>query len=143
MNGIQVKLKQWLSHQEVSLEDKNFLTHLTPQSLDDSFFKEIEFGTAGMRGVMGPGTNRINTFTIKKAVVAYGMYLKTFFPNALDKGVVIAHDNRHQAQRFTDICVTVLNQMGINTHTFHELVPTPLLSFTIRELQAKIGRAHV
>ena len=136
MNGIQVKLKQWLSHQEVSLEDKNFLTQLTPQSLDDSFFKEIEFGTAGMRGVMGPGTNRINTFTIKKAVVAYGMYLKTFFPNALDKGVVIAHDNRHQAQRFTDICVTVLNQMGINTHTFHELVPTPLLSFTIRELQA-------
>jgi phosphoglucomutase len=136
MNGIQVKLKQWLSHQEVSLEDKNFLTQLTPQSLDDSFFKEIEFGTAGMRGVMGPGTNRINTFTIKKAVVAYGMYLKTFFPNALDKGVVIAHDNRHQAQRFTDICVSVLNQMGINTHTFHELVPTPLLSFTIRELQA-------
>ena len=136
MNGIQVKLKQWLSHQEVSLEDKNFLTQLTPQSLDDSFFKEIEFGTAGMRGVMGPGTNRINTFTIKKAVVAYGMYLKTFFPNALDKGVVIAHDNRHQAQRFTDICVTVLNQMGIDTHTFHELVPTPLLSFTIRELQA-------
>jgi len=136
MNGIQVKLKQWLSHQEVSLEDKNFLTQLTPQSLDDSFFKEIEFGTAGMRGVMGPGTNRINTFTIKKAVVAYGMYLKAFFPNALDKGVVIAHDNRHQAQRFTDICVTVLNQMGIDTHTFHELVPTPLLSFTIRELQA-------
>jgi phosphoglucomutase len=136
MSGIQVKLKQWLSHQEVSLEDKNFLTQLTPQSLDDSFFKEIEFGTAGMRGVMGPGTNRINTFTIKKAVVAYGMYLKTFFPNALDKGVVIAHDNRHQAQRFTDICVSVLNQMGINTHTFHELVPTPLLSFTIRELQA-------
>lgn len=136
MSKIEAKLNQWLSHPDVLKEDKVFLSQLTPSLLDDSFFKDIEFGTAGMRGVMGPGTNRINTFTIKKAVIAYGLYLKEFFPNQLIKGVVIAHDNRHQAKAFTNICVTVLNAMGIDTYTFAELVPTPLLSFTVRELQA-------
>jgi phosphoglucomutase len=136
MNGIKDTLNQWLSHKEVSQEDKEVLSQLNSQLLDDTFFKDIEFGTAGMRGVMGPGTNRINTFTIKKAVIAYGLYLKEFFPSQLNKGVVIAHDNRHQAIAFTNLCVMVLNKMGINTYTFPELVPTPLLSFAVKELQA-------
>ena len=136
MSRINDTLIQWLSHQEVSKEDKEFLAHLPPQILDDTFFKDIEFGTAGMRGVMGPGTNRINAFTIKKAVIAYGLYLKQFFPTQLNKGVVIAHDNRHQALAFTQLCVSVLNKMGIDTYTFPELVPTPLLSFAVRDLHA-------
>jgi phosphoglucomutase len=136
MNHALNQFNRWLNHSEIDASSKKKLLQYSEDERDDAFFKDIEFGTAGMRGIMGLGTNRINSFTIKKAVVAYGQYLLNTFPDHLDKGVVIAHDNRHGAIEFTNICVHVLNQMGISTYTFDELVPTPMLSYTVRHLSA-------
>jgi phosphoglucomutase len=136
MNHAHTQFNRWLSHPKINKSDKEKLYQYSEEERDDAFFKDIEFGTAGMRGIMGLGTNRINHFTIKKAVVAFGIYLTHHFPDSLDKGVVIAHDNRHNAFEFTAICVAVLNQMGIHTHTFSELVPTPMLSYAVRHLDA-------
>lgn len=120
-------------------DDQSLLKLYTPKVIEDAFFKDIEFGTAGMRGIMGLGTNRINQFTIQKAVLAYGLMLRDHYPKELNRGVIIAHDNRHNAEIFTQLCSKILNQMGIDTFTFEELVPTPLLSFAVRNTKALGG----
>jgi phosphoglucomutase len=139
MNQVQQRFQEWLNASRVQEQEKDLLRRYTPQEINDAFFKNIEFGTAGMRGIMGPGTNRINRFTIQKAVLAFANYLKNVFPLTFQQGVVIAHDNRHQAKEFSRICADVLNQSGIPTFTFKELVPTPLLSYAVRELHATGG----
>lgn len=135
----QDRYQDWLKHPSVSESNRKLLKHFTPQEIEDAFFKDIEFGTAGMRGVMGLGPNRINFFTIQKATVAYGLMLRKLYPQALAKGVVIAHDNRQRADEFTNLTSSILNQMGIHTFIFKELIPTPLLSFTVRYLGALGG----
>jgi phosphoglucomutase len=120
-------------------EDRFILERYSPFEIEDAFFKDIEFGTAGIRGIMGPGPNRINTYTIQKATIAYGLMLKDQYPNQLQRGVVIAHDNRHGAILFTQLVSNILNSMGIDTFTFKELIPTPLLSYAVRYLRALGG----
>jgi phosphoglucomutase len=129
----------WLNHPLMTKDDQSLLKLYTPKVIEDAFFKDIEFGTAGMRGIMGLGTNRINQFTIQKAVLAYGLMLRDHYPKELNRGVIIAHDNRHNAEIFTQLCSKILNQMGIDTFTFEELVPTPLLSFAVRNTKALGG----
>ena len=129
----------WLSHPSMTKEDRFILEAYSPSEIEDAFFKDIEFGTAGIRGIMGPGPNRINTYTIQKATIAYGLMLKDQYPNQLQRGVIIAHDNRHGAIPFTQLVSNILNSMGIDTFTFKELIPTPLLSFAVRYLQALGG----
>jgi phosphoglucomutase len=119
--------------------DRLILEGYSPSQIDDAFFKDIEFGTAGMRGIMGPGPNRINTYTIQKATVAYGLMLIDQYHNQLQRGVIIAHDNRQGAIPFTQLVSNILNSMGIDTFTFKELVPTPLLSYAVRNLRALGG----
>ena len=120
-------------------EDRLVLERYSPSEIDDAFFKDIEFGTAGMRGIMGPGSNRINPYTITKATIAYGLMLKDHYPHQLERGVMIAHDNRHGAIPFTELVSNILNSMGIDTFTFKELIPTPLLSYAVRHLHALGG----
>ena len=120
-------------------EDRLILERYSPSEIDDAFFKDIEFGTAGMRGIMGPGSNRINPYTITKATIAYGLMLKDHYPHQLERGVMIAHDNRHGAIPFTELVSNILNSMGIDTFTFKELIPTPLLSYAVRHLHALGG----
>ena len=120
-------------------EDRLILERYSPSEIDDAFFKDIEFGTAGMRGIMGPGSNRINPYTITKATIAYGLMLKDHYPYQLERGVMIAHDNRHGAIPFTELVSNILNSMGIDTFTFKELIPTPLLSYAVRHLHALGG----
>jgi len=129
----------WLNHPNMPANFKAQLQTLKPTEIEDAFFKDIEFGTAGMRGLMGLGTNRINEFTIKKATVAYGLMLRRLYPQSLSRGVVIAHDNRRNAITYTNLTSQVLNQMGIDTYVFTELVPTPLLSFAVRHLHCLGG----
>ena len=129
----------WLNHPLMTKEDQGLLKLYTPKVIEDAFFKDIEFGTAGMRGIMGLGTNRINQFTIQKAALAYALMLRDLYPKELNRGVLIAHDNRHNAEIFTQLCSKILNQMGIDTFTFEELVPTPLLSFAVRNTKALGG----
>jgi len=92
---------RWISSAKVSLEDKAILKAMDQKTKDDAFFQDIEFGTAGMRGLLGPGTNRMNVFTVQKATIAFGMFLLEKFADAKTRGVVISHDNRHLSRQFT------------------------------------------
>ena len=127
---------RWLNSNQVDDQTKDVLKAMNQQEIDDAFFKDVEFGTAGMRGVLGPGTNRLNDFTVKKATVAFGLYLLEIFPNAKKQGVVISHDNRHMSREFTLLSARVLNDLGIKTYIFDSLRPTPELSFAVRYLKA-------
>ena len=127
---------RWLNSARVDEATKAQLKAMNQQEIDDAFFKDVEFGTAGMRGVLGPGTNRLNDFTVKKATVAFGKYLLEIFPDAKKQGVVISHDNRHMSREFTLLSSQVLNDLGINTYIFDSLRPTPELSFAVRYLNA-------
>ena len=128
--------ERWLNSNKIDAQTKTELKAMSKEEIDDAFFKDVEFGTAGMRGVLGPGTNRLNDFTVTKATVAFGKYLLEKFPNAKKEGVVISHDNRHMSREFTLLSAKVLNDLGLNTYIFDSLRPTPELSFAVRYLKA-------
>ncbi len=127
---------RWLRSPKVSKETRTILKSMTSEEIDDAFYKDIEFGTAGMRGVLGPGTNRLNEFTITKACVGFAKYVLEKYPNAKSMGVVISHDNRHMSREFTLLCAKVLGDFGIKNYIFDSLRPTPELSFTVHYLKA-------
>lgn len=131
--------KRWLESPVVSEQDKRILQNMTESEIDDAFFKNIEFGTGGMRGILGPGTNRLNYFTIRKANVGFALYLLETYPNVKKEGIVIAHDNRHKSEEFTELSAKILNEFGINVYIFDSLRPTPELSFAVRFLGAAGG----
>ena len=132
----QENYNRWLNSSKIDAQVKAQLKAMSKEEIDDAFFKDVEFGTAGMRGVLGPGTNRLNDFTVRKATLAFGRYLLELFPNAKKEGVVISHDNRHMSREFTLLSARVLNDLGINTYIFDSLRPTPELSFAVRYLKA-------
>ena len=132
----QENYNRWLNSNKIDAQTKAYLKAMSKEEIDDAFFKDVEFGTAGMRGVLGPGTNRLNDFTVRKATLAFGRYLLELFPNAKKEGVVISHDNRHMSREFTLLSARVLNDLGINTYIFDSLRPTPELSFAVRYLKA-------
>ena len=128
--------QRWLNSPVVSLEMKNQLKEMSQAEIDDAFFKDVEFGTGGMRGILGPGTNRLNEFTIRKATVGFAKYLLEKFPNAKEEGVVISHDNRHMSREFTLLSTNILADFGIKAYIFDSLRPTPELSFGVRYKKA-------
>lgn len=130
---------KWLNSEKVTEKDKETLQKMSPEEVDDAFFKNIEFGTAGMRGILGPGTNRINVYTIRKATIAYANYLIKKFRDARERGVVISHDNRKMSREFTFEAASVLNKMGFRAFIFDSLRPTPELSFAVRFKRAAGG----
>ncbi len=132
----QENYNRWLNSLNVDEKTKAELKAMDQKTIDDAFFKDVEFGTAGMRGVLGPGTNRMNDFTVRKATVAFGYYLLELFPNAKNEGVVISHDNRHMSREFTLLSAKTLNDLGIKAYIFDSLRPTPELSFAVRYLKA-------
>lgn len=119
------------------------LAQMKPEEIREAFTGNLEFGTAGLRGTIGPGTNRINEVTIIKATVAVLQYLKTQFSQAELKarGVVIAHDNRHFSKEFALLTAQVLAHHGILVYLFknNDLRPTPVLSYSIRKINAVTG----
>lgn len=131
--------ERWLNSPRLSDEEKQELLKMSDQEKDDAFFQNIEFGTAGMRGILGLGTNRMNVYTVKKATIAFALYLLEKFPNAKEAGVVISHDNRHMSREFTLLSSKILNEMGLETYIFDSLRPTPELSFAVRELHTVGG----
>ena len=131
--------ERWLNSSRLSDEEKQELLKMSGQEKDDAFFQNIEFGTAGMRGILGLGTNRMNVYTVKKATIAFALYLLEKFPNAKEAGVVISHDNRHMSREFTLLSSKILNEMGLETYIFDSLRPTPELSFAVRELHTVGG----
>ncbi len=130
---------RWLNSPRVSKEVKDILKNMNQAEIDDAFFKDVEFGTAGMRGILGPGCNRMNNFTVNKATVAFALYLLEKFQDAKTRGVVISHDNRHMSREFTLNTAEKLNEYGINVYIFDALRPTPELSFAVRKAKAVGG----
>jgi phosphoglucomutase len=109
-----------------------------PKELEDSFYKSLEFGTGGMRGVMGVGTNRINKYTLGKNTQGISNYLHKSFPNENLK-VVIAYDCRHNSKAFAQIVANVFSANNIKVFLFEDLRPTPELSFTLKHLNCHCG----
>ena len=106
--------------------------------LEDSFYRELEFGTGGMRGIMGVGTNRLNKYTLGQATQGLANYLHRQFPNQEIK-VAIAYDVRHNSKEFGKMCADVLTANGIKVLLFKEHRPTPELSFTVRDKKCNAG----
>lgn len=136
---INEKYQRWLASPRVSDEDKQVLADMDEAAKADAFFKDAEFGTGGLRGVMGPGTNRVNDLTIARVTVAFGQFLIQTVIEAKRRGVVISHDNRINSRHFTLLSSGILNKMGIKTYIFDDLRPTPELSFGVRYAKAAGG----
>ena len=137
---VQANYQRWLDSPRVSEEDKKTLRLLSQDQINDAFYKNAEFGTAGMRGVLGPGTNRINEHTIGRVTVGFGLYLKDLYgQDGLARGVAISHDNRFFSREFTLQSADILNKMGFKVYIFDSLRSTPELSFTVREKNCCAG----
>ncbi len=102
-----------------------------PKEIEDRFYKELEFGTAGMRGVLGAGTNRLNIYNVRRVTRALAKYILTT-PDGAEKGVAIAYDSRHMSDVFAKQAALVLCNAGVKAYLFDSLRPVPVLSFTIR-----------
>ena len=127
---------RWINSKHVDEETKNILKNMSENDIDDAFFQNIQFGTAGMRGVIGPGTNRMNYFTVKRTTIGSAKYLLEKFNDA---SVVISHDNRHLSREFTLESAKIFTELGIKAYIFDSLRPTPELSFAVRYLKASGG----
>ncbi|MET3287801.1 UNVERIFIED_CONTAM: phosphoglucomutase [Brevibacillus sp. OAP136] len=132
---------RWLAHGDMSTELKEELEHIRslPAEIEDRFHKELEFGTAGLRGLIGAGTNRMNRYTVRKAALGFAQYICRQGEAAKRQGVVIAYDSRLNSYSFADEIMQILVQRGISVWFFQELAPTPLLSFAIRYYGAFAG----
>ena len=139
--AIQNKIDIWLNGNydaETKGALKKLIVDKNEQELTDSFYKDLEFGTGGLRGIMGAGTNRMNKYTIGMATQGLANYLKKTYPDSEIK-VAIAHDSRNNSEFFTKIAADVLSANGIKVFVFLELRPTPELSFAVRELGCQSG----
>ena len=135
------KYEQWLREPQLDPELKRLLEQRRHDErwLEDCFYKNLEFGTGGMRGEIGPGTNRMNMYTVRKASEGLARYIQSFGDEGKRRGVVIAYDSRHKSPEFAMEAAKTLATNGIQTYVFDELRPTPELSFAVRYLRAFAG----
>ncbi|TYR79044.1 phospho-sugar mutase [Priestia megaterium] len=128
----------WINDEQLDSELRSLLEQVQKdeKQLEDCFYKNLEFGTGGMRGEIGPGTNRMNVYTIRKASEGFAQYISAAGEQAKKQGVVIAYDSRHKSPEFAMEAAKTLATHGIKTYVFEELRPTPELSFAVRELGA-------
>ncbi|MCF8321345.1 MAG: phospho-sugar mutase [Flavobacterium sp.] len=137
---IQTAVNEWLTpifDKETHDEIKEMMTS-SPKNLEESFYKNLEFGTGGMRGIMGVGTNRINKYTLGKNTQGLSNYLRKVFPNK-DLKVAIAFDCRHNSQTLAKVVADVFSANGIKVYLFSDLRPTPELSFAVKYLGCQAG----
>jgi phosphoglucomutase len=140
MTDILEKAQCWLTDTfdtETKQEIRNLIAN-NPEQLTERFYKNLEFGTGGMRGVMGAGTNRINKYTLGKSTQGLANYLQKTFPNKQLK-VAIAFDCRHNSQSFAKIVANVLSANNIKVYLFEDMRPTPELSFSVKHLDCDAG----
>jgi phosphoglucomutase len=135
------RYEKWKGFNELELELKQSLEAIggDEQQLEDCFYKNLEFGTGGMRGEIGPGPNRMNTYTIRKASEGFARYLLEQGEHVKAQGVVIAYDSRHKSPEFAREAALTIGKHGIKAYLFEELRPTPELSFAVRKLGAAGG----
>lgn len=142
LTNAKIKANSWLGSSVVDAQTKQHVTRLMgqedPKELIDSFYKDLEFGTGGLRGIMGVGSNCINKYTIGTATQGLTNYLKKVLVNKEIK-VAIAYDSRNNSKYFAQITADVFSANGIVVYLFPELRPTPLLSFAVRYLKCDSG----
>ncbi len=126
--------QKWVTFPDLIPSLKEQLAKMSQEEIKDAFYKTLEFGTAGMRGIMGPGCNRMNIYTIRKLNTAYAKYICDNGKKAQEMGVAIAYDNRHNSYEFALESARILASHDINVYVFTSLRPTPELSYTVREL---------
>lgn len=139
--AVQEKINQWLQgsyDEDTKKEIQQLLDDQKYTDLTDAFYRDLEFGTGGLRGIMGPGSNRVNKYTIGTATQGLSNYLKKTYPNEKIK-VAIAHDSRNNSDFFAKTAADVFSANGIHVYFFKELRPTPELSYAIRQLGCKSG----
>ncbi|MBN8856527.1 MAG: phosphoglucomutase [Sphingobacteriales bacterium 50-39] len=138
--AIQSKVDLWLkgNYDQATKDEINRLKVENPTELTESFYRNLEFGTGGLRGIMGVGTNRMNKYTIGMATQGYANYLKKSFPGQ-EVRVAIAHDSRNNSRFFAETTANVFAANGIKVFLFQSLRPTPELSFAIRQLRCQGG----
>ncbi len=130
---------QWLVSSELTDAEKARLASLTQEEKKEMFYCPLQFGTAGMRGVLDLGTNRMNVFTVKRATQGLARYIKTLGAKAMERGVVISYDTRRFSSEFAIKVAKVLAANGINAFLFDAVHPVPMCSFAIRHLNAIAG----
>lgn len=133
------RYRQWCTSPVFSGETKEELQAVRNQEdkIKDRFYKELEFGTGGLRGIMGAGTNRMNIYTVGKATQGLADYIKS--QGGCERGVAIAYDSRHKSEEFARHTALCLNANGISAFLFSKLTPTPILSFAVRKLSCIAG----
>ena len=134
MSLVQERYEKWVNHPNLDPRYKDDLANMTEEEKNDAFYTLIEFGTAGMRGLLGPGTNRINIHTIRKATQGYANYIQKAGPEACQAGIAIGYDNRHMSKELAFDCADLLAKNNIRSYVFESLRPTPELSFAVRHL---------
>ncbi|WP_160678596.1 phospho-sugar mutase [Clostridium sp. C8-1-8] len=132
------KYNQWLQSPTINDEIKDELKNITDEKeIEDRFYKELEFGTGGLRGVIGAGTNRMNIYTVGKATQGLADYINEAYKD--EKSVAIAYDSRNMSREFAKAAALTLCANDIKVYLFEDLRPTPMLSYTVRKLNCKGG----
>ncbi len=142
IESVRKKAEGWLSNSydaETRAQVQALLDHEDPTDLIESFYKDLEFGTGGLRGIMGVGSNRMNIYTVGAATQGLSNYLKKEFANLPEIKVVIGHDCRNNSRRFAEISADIFSANGIRVYLFEDLRPTPEMSFAIRRLGCQSG----
>ncbi|MFC1734114.1 phospho-sugar mutase, partial [candidate division KSB1 bacterium] len=135
------KAKSWLegNFDEETKKQVQFLIDHDEKELTDAFYRNLEFGTGGLRGIMGAGTNRMNKYTVGMATQGLANYLLQIFADLKQISIAIAYDSRNNSNFFARIAAEVMSANGIKVYLFDALRPTPELSFAIRYLKCQSG----
>ena len=139
MEDYKTKYEEWLNNPSFDEETKNELLSIKDdeKEIEDRFYKELSFGTAGLRGVIGAGLNRMNKYTVGRATQGLANYILKV--GGQERGVVISYDSRHMSKEFSELTALILNANGIRTYIFEALRPVPELSFAVRYLGCVAG----
>ena len=142
LNEVIAKAQVWLNgnyNEETKIEVRRLLEADDKTELIESFYRDLEFGTGGLRGIMGVGTNRMNIYTVGAATQGLSNYLKAQFPNIPQISVVIGYDCRNNSRLFAEVSANIFSANGIKVYLFEDLRPTPEASFAIRKLGCQSG----
>ena len=142
LKEVTAKAQTWLGQgydEKTKAEVRRMLENEDKTELIESFYKDLEFGTGGLRGIMGAGTNRMNIYTVGAATQGLSNYLKKEFADLPQIKVVIGHDCRNNSRLFAETSADIFSANGIKVYLFESLRPTPEMSFTIRELGCQSG----
>ena len=133
------KIKKWQENPNLDEKLKEELASLDEEKLNDAFYTDLEFGTGGLRGVLGVGTNRMNIYTVQKATYGFYEYLREKYGDLDERGMVISYDCRNYSYEFACAAASVFASNGVKVYLFSSLRPTPELSFAVRKLKCAGG----